>query len=116
MPRVTVYYFTKYDITVGEVVLSQRPATLETIVLCEGKLIEETAQQVDVSELDGDGFYTPKVDSGGMPEMLTISKHQIELNNKNRTSSPSDISAIEEGESLPAPLNTRLGNSLVSEQ
>jgi hypothetical protein len=48
--------------------------------------------------------------------MLTISKHQIELNNKNRTSSPSDISAIEEGESLPAPLNTRLGNSLVSEQ
>ena len=41
MPRVTVYYFTKYDITAGEVVLSQRPATLETIVLCERKLIEE---------------------------------------------------------------------------
>ena len=36
--------------------------------------------------------------------------------NKNRTSSPSDISAVEEGESLPAPLNTSLGNSSVSEQ
>ena len=46
-----MYYFTKYDVIVGETVHSQRPATLETIVLCEGKLIEETAQQVDVSEL-----------------------------------------------------------------
>jgi hypothetical protein len=64
MPRVTVYYFTKYDITAGEVVLSQRPATLETIVLCEGKLIEETDKQVYVSELDGDGFYTLKGASG----------------------------------------------------
>ena len=52
-----MYYFTKYDVIVGETVHSQRPATLETIVLCEGKLIEETAQQVDVSELDGNGFY-----------------------------------------------------------
>jgi hypothetical protein len=57
MPRVTVYYFTKDDITVGAMVRSQRPATLETIVVCEGKLIEETAQHVDVSELDGNGFY-----------------------------------------------------------
>jgi hypothetical protein len=64
MPRVTVYHFTKYDITAGKEVFSQRPATLETIVLCEGKLLEETAQQVDVSELDGDGFYTPKGASG----------------------------------------------------
>jgi len=64
MPRVTVYHFTKYDITVGEMVLSQRPATLETIISCEGKLLEETAQQVDVSEVDGDGFYTPKGVSG----------------------------------------------------
>ena len=57
MPRVTVYYFTKYDIIVGETVLSQRPATLETIVVCEGKLLEDTAQQVDVSDLDDNGFY-----------------------------------------------------------
>ena len=64
MPRVTVYRFTIYDITAGKEVFSQRPATLETIVLCEGKLLEETAQQVDVSELDGDGFYTPKGASG----------------------------------------------------
>jgi hypothetical protein len=57
MPRVTVYYFTKYDMKVGEVVRSPRPATLETIVVCEGTLLEETAQQVDVSELDGNGFH-----------------------------------------------------------
>ena len=57
MPRVTVYYFTKYDIIVGEMVRSQRPATLETIMVCEGKLLEETAQQVDVSDLDDNGFY-----------------------------------------------------------
>jgi hypothetical protein len=57
MPRVTVYYFTKYDIIVGEMVRSQRPATLETIIVCEGKLLEDTAQHVDVSELDGNGFH-----------------------------------------------------------
>ena len=43
-------------------------------------------------------------------------KSIIGPDNKNRTSSPSDISAVEEGESLPAPLNTSLGNSSVSEQ
>ena len=64
MPKVTVYYFAKYDITAGQEVFSQRPATLETIVSCEGKLLEESAQQVDVSELDEDGFYTPKEASG----------------------------------------------------
>jgi len=58
MPRVTVYYFAKYDVTVGKMVRSQRPATLETIVVCEGTLLEDTAQQVDVSELDDNGFYT----------------------------------------------------------
>ena len=31
MPRVTVYYFTKYDITVGEVVLSQRLQLLKQL-------------------------------------------------------------------------------------
>ncbi len=57
MPRVTMYYFMQYDRTAGETVRAQRPATLETIVVCEGTLLEETAQQVDVSELDGNGFY-----------------------------------------------------------
>ena len=64
MPRVTVYYFMKYNMTVGETVRSQRPATLETIIVCEGKLLEDTAQQVDVAELDENGFYTPKDTSG----------------------------------------------------
>jgi hypothetical protein len=57
MLRATVYYFTKYYIIVGEMVRSPRPATLETIVVCEGTLLEETAQHVDVSELDDNGFY-----------------------------------------------------------
>jgi hypothetical protein len=57
MPRVPVYDFTKYYGTIGEMVRSPRPATLETIVVCEGTLLEETAQHVDVSELDDNGFY-----------------------------------------------------------
>jgi len=57
MPRVTVYDFTIYDPTVGKMVRSQRPATLETSMACEGKLLEDTAQQVDVSDLDKDGFF-----------------------------------------------------------
>ena len=57
MPRVTVYYFTKYDIIVGGMVRSQRPATLETIIVYEGKLLEDTAQHVDIAERDGNGFY-----------------------------------------------------------
>ncbi len=56
MPRVTMYYFTQYDRTAGETVRAQRPATLETIVVCEGKLLAETAQHVDVSERDGNDF------------------------------------------------------------
>ena len=38
-------------------VRSQRPATLETIIVCEGKLLEDTAQQVDIAELDDNGFH-----------------------------------------------------------
>jgi hypothetical protein len=57
MPRVTVYDFTTYGPTVGEMVRSQRPATLETILACAGTLLEDTAQQVEVSELDSNGFY-----------------------------------------------------------
>jgi len=53
----TVYDFTTYDPTVGEKVRAPRPATLETILACEGTLLEDTAQQVEVSELDGNGFY-----------------------------------------------------------
>jgi hypothetical protein len=56
-------------------------------------------------------WYKVKYQDFGVTE-----KSIIGPNNKNRTSSPSDISVIEEGERLPAPLNIRLGNSSVSEQ
>jgi len=39
MPRVTMYYFTQYDRTAGETVRAQRPATLDTIVVCAGTLL-----------------------------------------------------------------------------
>ena len=56
-------------------------------------------------------WYKVKYQGFGVTE-----KSIIGPNNKNRTSPSSDIFAIEEGESLPIPLNTRLGNSAVPEQ
>jgi hypothetical protein len=56
MQKVTVYYFTMYDIRSDEVVRSKRPATLEAIVRFGGTLLEETAEEVDPIELDGNGF------------------------------------------------------------
>ena len=60
MARVMVYYFTQYNIVTDETVHSARPATLEAIGKIENAIVlEETAQEVDTSRLDGDGFYTP---------------------------------------------------------
>jgi hypothetical protein len=56
MPKVTVYYFKKFDIKTGQMEHSKRPATLETITFIEGEPIKETAHEVDASELDGNGF------------------------------------------------------------
>lgn len=56
MQKVTVYYFNSFDIKTGETVRSKRPATRETIAACNGVVIEETAQEVEVSRLDGNGF------------------------------------------------------------
>ena len=58
MAKVTVYYFTEYNIVTDEKVRSTRPATLETIAQIDNAIVlEETAQEVDTSQLDGDGFY-----------------------------------------------------------
>lgn len=51
-----VYYFTKYDITKDENIRSKRPATREVIERIGGTVLEDTAQEVDLSQLDGDGF------------------------------------------------------------
>ena len=56
MQNVTVYYFTCYNIRTDEKVRSQRPATREAIARCNGVVIEETAQEVAATCLDGDGF------------------------------------------------------------
>lgn len=54
MARTTVYYFNKWS---GENnVRSNRPATREAIIQCRGVLLEDTAQEVEMSQLDGNGF------------------------------------------------------------
>ncbi len=56
MQKTKVYYFTCFDITSGKNIRSKRPATLETITACNGEPIKETAQEVDISSLDANGF------------------------------------------------------------
>jgi len=56
MEKITVYYFTKYDIETDQNVRSKRPATLEAIERVNGIAIKETAKDVDASQLDMDGF------------------------------------------------------------
>ena len=56
MQRVKVYYFTMYDIRADEVVVSRRPASLETILRFGGTLIEDSVEEVDFEELDENGL------------------------------------------------------------
>lgn len=55
MQKVTVYYFMKYDPEKGKNVRSSLPATRKAIALFAGEVLEETAREVDVSCLDGNG-------------------------------------------------------------
>lgn len=59
MTMVTVYSFKRYGIYPDENRQMPRKATLEAIKACEGAHIEGTAEEVDASRLDGDGFLTP---------------------------------------------------------
>ncbi len=56
MQKVTVYYFKIYDINTTEILRQPRPATRDAIVSLGCTPIEETAQEVDDSQLDGNGF------------------------------------------------------------
>jgi hypothetical protein len=56
MKKITVYYFTMYDIRADEVVQSKRPATLEAVLRFGGSILEDTGEDVDPIELDDDGL------------------------------------------------------------
>ena len=60
MAKATVYYFTFFDRDKGETVRPRRPGTLEAIAntrMVSVKPLISTAQEVDESELDKNGFY-----------------------------------------------------------
>lgn len=57
MPKITVYYFTGYNITTDQIIRSKRMATLEAIKTFNGTPLMETAKEVDTSDLDGNGRY-----------------------------------------------------------
>ena len=57
MQKVTVCYFTKYDVKTDQEVRSQRMATLEFITRIQGHPLKDTAKEVDASELDAEGRY-----------------------------------------------------------
>ena len=60
MAKVTVYYFTFFDMDTGETVRVRRPGTLEAIRdtgMESAKPLMATAQEVDEAELDDHGFY-----------------------------------------------------------
>lgn len=60
MQKVMVYYFTCYDIISDQILRSQRPATLEAIARCKGQVLKNTAQEIDASSLDDNGFLIVK--------------------------------------------------------
>jgi hypothetical protein len=60
MAKTTVYYFTFFDMDKGETVRPRRPGTLEAIAntrMTSVKPLISTAQDVDESDLDRNGFY-----------------------------------------------------------
>jgi len=56
---VTVYHFVLGDIVQGENVVSRSKATAERIAELKGEKLSDTAEEVDPSELDGNGMYKP---------------------------------------------------------
>ena len=60
MSTVTVFYFKKYDIVKDEMILSKSMTTLRKIAEIHGAPLTETAKEVDISNLDPDGFYREK--------------------------------------------------------
>ena len=60
MQKVTVYYFTGYNIRTDQVIRSKRMATLETIKRFGCAPLMDTAKDVDASTLDAEGRYEEK--------------------------------------------------------
>ena len=60
MAKVTVYFFTGYDIRGDEVLQSKSMATLDNIMIYCGKPLMHTGLEVDDSELNENGFYKVK--------------------------------------------------------
>ena len=52
-----VYHFTHCSIRLGEKIRPKTPATEDAIKKIEGaEILRETAQEVDISQMDGNGF------------------------------------------------------------
>jgi hypothetical protein len=60
MPKITVYYFTGYDIATDQMIRSKRMATRERIKRFNCSPLNQTAKEVDTSELDDNGLYPKK--------------------------------------------------------
>ena len=60
MPKITVYYFIGYDIATDQMIRSKRMATREKIKSFGCSPLNQTAKEVDTSELDDNGFYPKK--------------------------------------------------------
>ncbi len=63
MQKVTVYYFRGFNIRTGQFHTPPRMATLEFISKHNYEPNKETAIEVDKANLDGDGFYTPPINT-----------------------------------------------------
>lgn len=64
MAKVTVYYFRVWNQDRRQYLISARPATRERIESLKGNLIEDTAQEVEASRLDGAGFLSYTLPKG----------------------------------------------------
>lgn len=68
MPKVTVCYFTKYDIKSDEMIRSKRMATLEKIAELHAVPLRGNDKEVDTSDLDPNGFYPKKKQLRSFPQ------------------------------------------------
>lgn len=60
MPKITVYYFKKYDIRMDKYLRSKSMTALEKITEIHATPLIETAKEIDTSNLAPDGFYREK--------------------------------------------------------
>jgi hypothetical protein len=62
MAKVTVYRFTKFDITDGNFKEPPSYASLETIKQIKGTVLEGSAIEIEEAMLDGNGMYKPEAE------------------------------------------------------